>query len=1123
MGVVGRLDQYASMLAWEFDETTANNPRITGLGTYYASEFSENVGIATTMTANVFPPYDLVYDDFGGTLFGAGQGRYMRQNTDKSVIVYNEIDEVTDFYGRGIVRDGLVLDLDAGKTDSYLYSSRLDSYSSFLVLAIPMDGANNGTTFTDESANIKGSGSAKAITRNGDSKTLTAQSKFYGSSGFFDGNGDTLSLASSTDFEFGTGNFTIEAWVNASSFGNGFVIYSHWNGAGLTPRFTLGFNNTGPGIDSSNGGLGLSFSGSASAVTGTWYHVACVRNGSTFTLYQNGTSVYTATSSATYTPTGYPVNIGDYVDNFGTGSGYMQDLRIYKGVAKYTGNFTPPSTTSGVTVAAATGALPIFNTTDAYGTVKSGSGTTWTDLSPYGNNGTLTNGPTYSSANGGSLVFDGTNDYVLVSSNASIPYGSTARTVSIWFYTNTTTWANDVNNLFYYGAGSNGASFGIDFSTYPSMEVYTYGGAGRDLTFSTTYSQVGWKNINVTYNGSTTILIYENGTFTQTLTLSSACNTPSSGVYIGAINPSVIAGGYYDGRISTTQIYNRALSAAEVSQNFNALRDRYGLSAQPVATVTGSTTSVNEGSSVTFSVASNQFASTLYWTINAVSGTVNLYDFGGAASGSFSTNGAGSGSVALTLANDGLVEGTESFQLQVRTGSTSGTIIATSPTVTINDTSAAPYVTPSTTNIDEGSSVRFDVTSGISSTTLYWTLSTISGTINTSDFVGASVSGSFSTDGSGVGSVALTLANDVTTEGTESFQLQVRTGSTSGTIIATSPTVTINDTSISPLLYAFTSFTFTHGNWAQYPIGNGANPRQTNQSSASTGDNLATFLSLYNTSTYPWLNNTAYYNVTTLGFQQWTAPITGTYRITVAGAAGGSHPAKSAGSGAIITADVSLTQGVVYTVLVGKRGENTTNLSTTNCGAGGGGGSFFFINASDATPIIAAGGGGGACLQKQGVNASLTTSGANGNGVDITGGAVGGVNGGIPTVNSGNGDYDAGGGAGWLSGNGEINSNANDASFGYAPRNSGRGGFRSADGTDDWGGHGGFGGGGGGTTEYGNAGGGGGYSGGGKGCNTFVAITDFGGGGGGGSFYTGTLVSSSASNTGQGYVIIQIV
>jgi len=99
MPIVGRLDQYASMLAYEFDETTANNPSISGLGTYYASEFSENIGITTTLTANVFAPYDPVYDEFGGTFFGPGQGRYMRQNTDKSVIVYNEIDEVTSFSG----------------------------------------------------------------------------------------------------------------------------------------------------------------------------------------------------------------------------------------------------------------------------------------------------------------------------------------------------------------------------------------------------------------------------------------------------------------------------------------------------------------------------------------------------------------------------------------------------------------------------------------------------------------------------------------------------------------------------------------------------------------------------------------------------------------------------------------------------------------------------------------------------------------------------------------------------------------------------------------------------------------------------------------------------------------
>jgi hypothetical protein len=76
---------------------STTNTNITGLGTYYSSGFYENVGFTTFLSANIFAPYDPVYDEFGGTLFGAGQGRYMRQNTDKSVIVYNEIDEVTSF------------------------------------------------------------------------------------------------------------------------------------------------------------------------------------------------------------------------------------------------------------------------------------------------------------------------------------------------------------------------------------------------------------------------------------------------------------------------------------------------------------------------------------------------------------------------------------------------------------------------------------------------------------------------------------------------------------------------------------------------------------------------------------------------------------------------------------------------------------------------------------------------------------------------------------------------------------------------------------------------------------------------------------------------------------------
>lgn len=121
-------------------------------------------------------------------------------------------------------------------------------------------------------------------------------------------------------------------------------------------------------------------------------------------------------------------------------------------------------------------------------------------------------------------------------------------------------------------------------------------------------------------------------------------------------------------------------------------------------------------------------------------------------------------------------------------------------------------VSPSTASVNEGSSVTFTVTTAHvpDATTLYWSLNTVSGTINTSDFSGAAVSGSFTITGN-TGSVILTLANDVTTEGSESFQLQVRTGSTSGTIVATSSTVTIGDTSLNPVPPTLVSYIIVGG------------------------------------------------------------------------------------------------------------------------------------------------------------------------------------------------------------------------------------------------------------------------------------------------------------------------
>lgn len=193
-----------------------------------------------------------------------------------------------------------------------------------------------------------------------------------------------------------------------------------------------------------------------------------------------------------------------------------------------------------------------------------GSGTTWYDISGNSNDGTLVNGPVYK---GDSFTFDGANDYVSVSQSATIPYAASARTLNLWFYTNSTSWANDVNTLFFYGSGVTRQSFGLDMSTYPNIQFFAW---ADDLTWATTYSQVGWKNLCITYDGATSVKIYENGVLTQTKTLGGVLNTTTSEINIGRYSSS-----YYDGRVSVCQLYNRVLSDSEVLQNYNDIKGRY--------------------------------------------------------------------------------------------------------------------------------------------------------------------------------------------------------------------------------------------------------------------------------------------------------------------------------------------------------------------------------------------------------------------------------------------------------------------------------------------------------------------------------------------------------------------
>jgi hypothetical protein len=214
------------------------------------------------------------------------------------------------------------------------------------------------------------------------------------------------------------------------------------------------------------------------------------------------------------------------------------------------------------------------------GNVKSypGSGTVWTDKSGFNNNGTLTNGPTFNSDNGGSIVFDGVDDYVDCGTSAtSTIRNQTQFTLNFWFKKFSS--SNDFNlgafddaiqkGFFIQWFTDNNVYFGVmnEVRAYNSVSL-PYSNSWFNFTLVFDGTLVGSTNKAKLYINSISQSLFNSGTIGSTvpsnvipLTLSKLTNYSSIG----------------RGNLSIIQLYNRALSAQEVLQNYNATKSRFGL------------------------------------------------------------------------------------------------------------------------------------------------------------------------------------------------------------------------------------------------------------------------------------------------------------------------------------------------------------------------------------------------------------------------------------------------------------------------------------------------------------------------------------------------------------------
>jgi len=206
-------------------------------------------------------------------------------------------------------------------------------------LLLHMDGSDDGTTFTDSSAG------AHSITRTG-AVTKTAIKKFGTASGWFDGVNDFLSVPDSTDWNLGTGSWTIEWWLYRTRTSNADAIFEigEWDAKGILAIFEADNDLT---FYLDHGGAGGTFTVAAATegltVTNEWQHMALVHSGGLVEFFLNGNSVGSLAATPDITPTDTTFNIGNATHNL-SGlhfQGYLDEFRVCKGTADYTSNFTP--------------------------------------------------------------------------------------------------------------------------------------------------------------------------------------------------------------------------------------------------------------------------------------------------------------------------------------------------------------------------------------------------------------------------------------------------------------------------------------------------------------------------------------------------------------------------------------------------------------------------------------------------------------------------------------------------------------------------------------------------------------------------------------------------------------
>ena len=392
---------------------------------------------------------------------------------------------------------------------------------------------NGGTNISIDDAT-----STHTITRVG-TPTTQAFTPYHpgGYSTYFDGTGDYLTFNPGADIAFGTGNFTVEAWVyHTSSLGADAIIDTRGGGTANWVLYR----------DTSNGGRIQWYNGSSNTYsTGSskwskqdkWLHIAYCRSGTTGYFFIDGELLNTQTDSTNYSTSSTETTIGArYSQDTAFFQGYMRDVRIIKGTALYTATFTPP--TSARTAISNTKllacSLPYIADGSGNHTVTANGNTHTRRFGPYEYTAYTT------SSHGASVYFDGNQDYLTVPHNSGFDFGTADFTVEGWWYPVGGPAVNSgaSNRSTIMGTYTSSGGFGVQYQ-FDANKFNFFFADNSLLNPSYTVVLNNWYHFAVVKN-SGTLTYYINGVSIGS-TSDSTSLTYSNPLWIGRINST--AGG----------------------------------------------------------------------------------------------------------------------------------------------------------------------------------------------------------------------------------------------------------------------------------------------------------------------------------------------------------------------------------------------------------------------------------------------------------------------------------------------------------------------------------------------------------------------------------------------------